>query len=356
LCPYVKSRVQFAEWQALMPSLSHVCISSDALWCLSLPNLISLAASGHPPSVSTILASNVHSWTVPLLQYLSFNEVYVDVEAISVLATECPLLKQLRMSVRCGTDQNVHFAHFPQLQILSLNKTTYRSQGRMVNVYVWNMPQLVEFEVWHVDIDVLNFSANVSNLQRICSVYSQYSVRKLIFQDDVPLLNHIDLGASKNIAQLDPFGKVDWKRVNKFQFGYNTCCDTACAQLRNIQHLWVTNTQSCANPCVPWQHLHELENLALLGMTSEMFHAFSIHATFHSRPTSLWLNWEMDDSLIVDFAVIAKFVNLVSVILEGKKHIHFESLLTLKSLPKYFFCNITLTHAEQTVLNRWRNK
>jgi len=356
LCPRVNSNTRLAAWHNLMPSLSHVCVLSAAFTDTPFQTLISLAyyeTLCYAEKLGTFSFGLVHvaSWKVSSLQYLSFDSVFVSVSELHALATQCPCLKVLRVFID-RTSKDVVFASFLNLQLLSLNTDEMQIDFECkLDVHIYNTPELKEFEILAADIRVLEFGANVGNLQRISAIRLRHCVDELIFQSEMPSLNHIDLGYSDQSVQFDPFNKVDWKHVKMLQFGYNICCDVACSQLRDVEHLAVTNTIESANPCIPWVNMNNLHHLDLDGMTSAMFHAFSLNDNLHSSLTSLRMDWEMDDGLIVDLDVIAKFVNLEHLLLFGK-HIHFEALLTLKYLQKKKFTCVPLTLAERALFEK----
>ncbi len=348
LCPSVTMQRCLTAWYTLMPELSHIRLINP-LWPLPFRSLHSLCFENTPKHAKTI----ANSLEMPMLQHLSLAFVFVDAAFLPTIAAKCPLLRQLRIDVD-PMNVCIEFCNFLKLETLCFTtgepSAPYGTSN--MNVHIFNMPCLSEMELGEADINILEFGANVSVLQRISSDSSCHHVKELIFNEHMLMLKHIDLGCSKK-TKIDRFNQVQWENVTFFSIGYYPGCNAACARLLKIQHLELIYAYS--NPPIPWHNLQELSELNLTVATCEVLEVIFNTASCQSSLTSLSLCW--NKPTIVDLALVAQCVNLTSLTLYGGEHTNFKALTALRDLYKPdFICRTITNFDEKRLFERWRQR
>jgi hypothetical protein len=284
ISPMITSLKTYILWKQLLPNLQFAKIS-DRLFQSSyhtpFSHLQGLCISGelkfHVKEYCVLRSCSIRVWNNSLLRHLEIRHCIVTEETVQEISIQFSNLLFLEMLIQ--SQPTFKIVKFPNLQVLEL-ATSYENEQMQLEIS--DMVNLEKLHLNHGIIGLLLLS-NISNLKHLLSRFCHLT--SVIFQDDVPLLNTINLGFcildSESMVSMQKH--VNWESMIDLRVGRGwenifprlSCLETLTLEemkeepnilWRNLKHL---KTLSCIQPCFNLLTIiscvQSLENITIFG-------------------------------------------------------------------------------------------
>jgi hypothetical protein len=322
LQPAVFSSKQLKLWYNIAPNLQKIFIDMMAIESIKFKNLRMLTLT---LKNDVILKSfDMFSWKCSQLQFLHLASAIATESLFQTISLHLPKLTFLCANIKGTGDFTI--SNFSELEVLSLTIEA----GQAMHLHIISMPNLDELCIVGI-LDSL-FLRNVLNIQQIWSDDS-FTMKKIM-------------------SLIDPYHQIMWKNIKQFRCVHNQHCAEIYSQLEIIEELSITECELVAD--IDFSKFTQLWNLTWDRPNWDFLNDIGCLA---SNLKSLDLRWNDDDTFILDFTLLAQFLNLQNLYLRttNGNYTNFDAIVSFKNLSIFHCLMENLTISEHMKLQQCKN-